>query len=645
MPKVAVTLLAVASVILIAGAVIDTWQYGQEGKSDRSFISPDEASLPLSLTTDFYGYLVGPTASRCIETHLAERSLWSKVKDSFVSKKRLVGGLVALCETERVNVIREQKEKEQQKALALAQEKKKRQEAMLALEKEKVSVIEQHPFTVSWLSTPKELADISLLNDAPYDEVSYFEMGSTSNGDIVIYSIGGGAMMVADISRWIKTSDGKFVLLEKQSDLAQGADFLFDSVAVENGKLARDLVSEIPGIDVPDEFEYRGTRWIRQGSLFASDITPIDRNFEKPNHNLARVSFGELYSKEKKNSEDQSIGSVSYFVRIADGFYLNYKMDDSRVDDGTLLADWKSKYGNFQQLSFTEGSINGGCGTVGDNRYYPKSGEVESMENVGMLKTGAPLYLIKDANNAVVGTFYSEYLSPLSYSNSSPMSRSDFFQHIKVLLAPDPLGRGYLFYKYIDDDSLIQGAECAKPVIYLYPEKTEDISVKVGAHITKSEPEYGSSWKVIAEPDGTIYDEDGKEWQNLFWDGTGYGEYPTIQEGHVVPRSNIREAIADDLLALGLNEKERSDFLEFWMPHMPNTPYIRLTWLTTSDMNTLAPIEVVPRPDTVIRVFLDFSGQQSTETDLQPQILSAIPRKGFTLVEWGGLLHSSRSVR
>lgn len=630
--------LAVVSVVLILGAVVSKWQ----AKDD---MMPNGMPLPPPPPNQFYGYVVNPFIGPCVQNRIDGLDFKDKIKNLFVSKKALVDGWVAECEAEQSEADKELEllRERQGEDIFLADEEKERQANGVTLKE--LPVVTLPPFTVNWLSAPKKIDDISLLNASSYDEISYFDMGSTSSGDKLIYSRGEAGMMGTDIARWIETQDGKFVLLEKQSALSQWANLIFDSVAVANGKLSRDSVSEISGIDAPNEFEYLGTRWARQGGLFAPDSTPLDTNFEKPNHDLTRVSFGELVSKEKKNLENQFIGSVSYFVRIADGFYLNYKMDDSRADDGTLMADWKSKYENFRSLSFTGGSTNGGCGTVGDNRYYPKSGEIEGLEQVGTLKTGKPLYLVKDANNAVAGTFYSEYLSPLSYGNASPMSRSDFFKHITVLLSPDPFGQGYLFYKNIDDNTLIQGAECAKPVIYLYPEKTTNVSIKVGAHVTKSEPEYGSGWKVTVEPNGVLHDENGKKWQSLFWDGRGYGEYPTIREGHVVSRQNVRGAIDHDLTALGLNERERTDFLEFWMPHMPDAPYIRLSWLTTSEMNQLAPLAVSPQPDTIIRVFLDFSGQESAKTQLKPQTLLSIPRKGFTLVEWGGLLYSSKDIR
>jgi len=71
---------------------------------------------------------------------------------------------------------------------------------------------------------------------------------------------------------------------------------------------------------------------------------------------------------------------------------------------------------------------------------------------------------------------------------------------------------------------------------------------------------------------------------------------------------------------------------------MPATPYIRLSWLGTEEMNQLAPLHIFPKPNTLIRIFLDFAGQNTPEANIKPQNLSGISREGFTVVEWGGLL-------
>ena len=47
-----------------------------------------------------------------------------------------------------------------------------------------------------------------------------------------------------------------------------------------------------------------------------------------------------------------------------------------------------------------------------------------------------------------------------------------------------------------------------KPIIYLYPEKEIQLSVRLGKenNITCSYPEYKNGWNVLAKPDGTLVD-------------------------------------------------------------------------------------------------------------------------------------------
>lgn len=78
----------------------------------------------------------------------------------------------------------------------------------------------------------------------------------------------------------------------------------------------------------------------------------------------------------------------------------------------------------------------------------------------------------------------------------------------------------------------------AKPVIYLYPEQTQEVSVQLelDGKLTCAYPEYGSGWMVKAYPDGTLLDQDtGKKYNYLFWEGTSGTGYD-LSRGFVVKR-------------------------------------------------------------------------------------------------------------
>ena len=87
---------------------------------------------------------------------------------------------------------------------------------------------------------------------------------------------------------------------------------------------------------------------------------------------------------------------------------------------------------------------------------------------------------------------------------------------------------------------------------------------------------------------------------------------------------------------MGFNEKEISDFITYWQDKLPTKPYTRLTWFETKEMNQLAPLRVSPKPDTLLRAFLDFEGL-TAPYNLPAQQLQSVQRNGFTVTEWGGL--------
>ena len=125
---------------------------------------------------------------------------------------------------------------------------------------------------------------------------------------------------------------------------------------------------------------------------------------------------------------------------------------------------------------------------------------------------------------------------------------------------------------------------------------------------------------------------------NLFWEGLGFGSYPSVKNrGFIVAQKDLVSTIYTHLKKLGLNSQESADFMDFWHSILPKSDYVRLTWLNTKEMDTLAPLIVSPKPDSIIRIFLDAAPAQKDD-QLIPQNLTSIPRTGFTLIEWGGLL-------
>ena len=89
---------------------------------------------------------------------------------------------------------------------------------------------------------------------------------------------------------------------------------------------------------------------------------------------------------------------------------------------------------------------------------------------------------------------------------------------------------------------------------------------------------------------------------------------------------------------IGLNENEINDFIVYWLPEMNKFENCFVHFRINDDIDGSSVLKTKPVADTVIRVFMEFSGTNdfAAGSQLPEQILPQFTRRGFTLVEWGG---------
>lgn len=180
--------------------------------------------------------------------------------------------------------------------------------------------------------------------------------------------------------------------------------------------------------------------------------------------------------------------------------------------------------------------------------------------------------------------------------------------------------------------------ETAKPVIYLYPEEEREVEVKLDfkGRLSYTYPEYKDGWRVTAKPDGSLTNkEDGSQHYYLFWDGTADKRDWDLSEGFVVAGGDVQSFLEEMMPKLGLLPKEYNDFITFWTPELARNPY-NLIRFVTEEYEEIAPLEVTPAPDTVIRVHMAYKPLMAPLQAPEQELPEAPERQGFTLVEWGG---------
>lgn len=335
----------------------------------------------------------------------------------------------------------------------------------------------------------------------------------------------------------------------------------------------------------------------------------------------------------------------SFYLFLPEGSALHYVLPIDFNIEEVLVKEGKIKMHSSYDTSFGNGLYESrtriGCHYEAADWVAVLPPEVisngDDLQIAGRNVLGDPIYSLP-ANHKIHLDFYEvykkyltgddyglEYLPPLH-------SFKDFVAAYPILIWKDPFGR---FVRFVRGD-FIPPATC-EPIIYLYPEKRQEVSVELGTgvNIIDSYPKYVSGWNVIGNPDGTI--EIGeKKHPYLFWEGFSY-MFPMRSDGFVVRKSEVRGFFLNTLARLGLNNKETNDFIDAWEPKFKDAPYYFITFYEQEFIDYFAPLKISPKPDTIIRVLIDFE-PLSRPIEVSPIEIETPVRNGFTVVEWGGLI-------
>lgn len=174
-----------------------------------------------------------------------------------------------------------------------------------------------------------------------------------------------------------------------------------------------------------------------------------------------------------------------------------------------------------------------------------------------------------------------------------------------------------------------------KPIIYLYPESTTSVEVKLGnsSYLTTTYPKYNNGWKVTASPNGDLV-ANNRYYYGLYWEGINH-KAEVKEDGFIVEGSKAEEFLEEKLALLGLNEREADEFIIYWLPKLEVNKYNYIRFETKEEIDKYMPLEINPNPDTVIRVLMDYKALDEP-IEVVEQKLTTPERVGFTVVEWGG---------
>lgn len=244
--------------------------------------------------------------------------------------------------------------------------------------------------------------------------------------------------------------------------------------------------------------------------------------------------------------------------------------------------------------------------------------------NIDIFKDAAEKDVVK------VGQCWVDCLMDMGYSVATI---EDFFYEVENLDNSITQLMLYITFSEVEVDIY------KKPVIYLYPEKEIELNVILnGVDFTTTYPKYENGWKVVAKPDGTLLDMNGREYNYLYWEGKGNIELD-VSKGFVIEKENYIEFLEEKLDYVGLTNKESADFISYWLPYMNEFEYCLVTF-QMENYEEQVKLDFSVKPDNELRVFVAFKGLDNP-IEIEEQDLSyynGFERTGFTVVEWGGTI-------
>lgn len=238
----------------------------------------------------------------------------------------------------------------------------------------------------------------------------------------------------------------------------------------------------------------------------------------------------------------------------------------------------------------------------------------------------------------------SEYLETISgyYEGHDGKPSGIYLIFEKINMEDDSCnGREYHFdtktnklTKYILNDC--NGAY-AKPVLYLYPTKTTKVTVNFEKEsmLTTTYPKFNKEWKVTAHKNGDLYDENGNYYYALYWEEEK-NHTVDFSEGFYVTKENAITFLEEKLTYIGLNAKERNEFIMYWLPILEKNKKNLVYFELTEERDNYNKIYINPKPDSLLRVAIHVK-KVDKKINIKEQKLTQFKRSGFTAVEWGGV--------
>jgi len=317
-----------------------------------------------------------------------------------------------------------------------------------------------------------------------------------------------------------------------------------------------------------------------------------EKNKEIPAE-IKAISHGLLLDNEKKDYKDIIIDNYDEYLIFIKEYSLNRKMTENDFKNYSYLVVYAE---------------NDYCG-----------GKITGIKDVNVNKENINIDIGIKASCGPCAPEYEIYLVALIKDNVKDNYKVNY---------------NYITENKTDCDPNIS----YKPMIYLYPEKQMAVTVRLGypEKLTTTYPKYKGEWNVLAKPNGDLIDlKTGRGIYGLYWEGINSVSDGIQEDGFVVKGEDTIEFFESKLSILGLTEREANEFIIYWLPILEENKYNYIRFETIEEIESNMPLVISPKPDTVIRILMEYKGLDEP-IEVKEQQLKTPIRNGFIVVEWGG---------
>ncbi|MBI3486183.1 hypothetical protein HY025_04580 [Candidatus Daviesbacteria bacterium] len=256
---------------------------------------------------------------------------------------------------------------------------------------------------------------------------------------------------------------------------------------------------------------------------------------------------------------------------------------------------------------------------------------------VANTNNGDTFYDLNNKNYKIFQAFY--YSKVQIVAGLESITYDNYLKLYPVLIWRNPLG----VYELLFRADLVNSSCWGEPLIYLYPTKPTQVQVNLSdkINLTASQPKYQNGWDLIAYPNSQIYDKNTQRvFPYLFWEGSAPNPNSRV-DMDVVKKEDLHSYFESELARLGLFQKERTDFEKYWEKQLQTSPYYLLSFYDADSLNQIVPLDITPKPDSLIRILMTYQGLNQFENlNYHLPNYQTPKRVGFSAVEWGVVLHT-----